>query len=113
MALLLRETGWACRVLGARAPTITVATAAKATGAAGVIVISHLATGRRRAVESIRAIDRMAIPVFYAGNAFVTPRSRSTVPGNYLGLRIQDACSLVVKTLTLDDPANRPAAQSP
>ena len=111
MALLLRESGWACRVLGARAATVTVATAARATGAAGVIVVSHLATGRRRAIDSIRAIDRMAIPVFFAGNAFVTPRSRNSVPGTYLGLRIQDACALVVKSLTADDGPAPPDEQ--
>jgi methylmalonyl-CoA mutase cobalamin-binding subunit len=100
MAVLLRYAGWPVRVLGARTSTITVATAAQATGAAAVVVVSHLATGRSRAVESIRAIDQLDIPVFYAGNAFSAPRTRRGVPGSYLGVRIQDACAQVVDALT-------------
>ena len=91
-ALLLRYQGWPCRVLGARTPTITLVTAARATDVAGVVVASHLATGRLRAVESIRGVDDLGIDVFYAGNAFATARSRRGVPGRYLGVRITHAC---------------------
>ena len=48
---------------------------------AGVVVVSHLATGRLRAVESIRTVHELGIEVFYAGNAFTSPRSRRGVPG--------------------------------
>ena len=99
MALLLRSQGWPCRLLGARAPTATVAAAARASSAAGVIVVSHLASGRLRAVESIRAVHELGIDVFYAGNAFSTPRSRRGVPGRYLGVRVQDACADLTQAL--------------
>ena len=92
-AVLLRYQGWPCRVLGARTSTVTLAAAARAAAVAGVVVVSHLATGRLRAVESIRAIDDLGIEVFYAGNAFSTPRSRRGVPGRYLGVGIADACA--------------------
>lgn len=104
MAVLLRYQGWPCRMLGARTPTVTLRTAARASGAAGVIVASHLASGRLRAVESIRAVHDLDIEVFYAGNAFATPRSRRGVPGHYLGIRIQDACAGLTRTLDPIDP---------
>ena len=111
-AVLLRYQGWPCRVLGARISTITIATAARATAVAGVIVVSHLATGRLRAVESIRAINDLEIEVFFAGNAFSTPRSRRGVPGHYLGVGVEAACALVTRTLDPTDPGPvvRPSA---
>lgn len=104
MAVLLRYQGWPCRLLGARTPTATVAAAARASSAAGVIVVSHLASGRLRAVGSIRAVHELAIEVFYGGNAFSTPRSRRGVPGHYLGVRIQDACAEVTRVLERTGP---------
>ena len=104
MAVLLRYQGWPCRVLGARTSTVTIATAARATAVAGVIVVSHLATGRLRAVESIRAINDLGIEVFYAGNAFSTPRSRRGVRGRYLGVSIEDACAQLTRALASTDP---------
>ena len=80
-------------------PTATVAAAARASSAAAVIVVSHLASGRLRAVESIRAVHELGIDVFYAGNAFSTPRSRRGVPGRYLGVRVQDACADLTQAL--------------
>lgn len=100
MALLLRSQGWPCRVLGARTSTLTAATAARASGAGAAVVVSHLATGRLRAVQSIVAIDQLDIPVFFAGNAFSAPRSRRGVPGTHLAGSIQDACVQVVSALT-------------
>jgi len=104
MAVLLRYQGWPCRVLGAKTPTITLATAARATPVAGVIVVSHLATGRLRAVESIRAIHDVGIEVFYAGNAFAALRSRRGVPGHYLGVGIEGACALITGILAPTNP---------
>jgi len=102
-ALLLRYQGWPCRVLGARTSTVTLSAAAQATAVAGVIVVSHLATGRLRAVESIRAIKDLGLNVFYAGNAFTSPRSRRGVPGIYLGTGIEAACATVTEALAADD----------
>jgi len=110
-AVLLRYQGWPCRVLGARTPTVTLATAARATAVAGVIVVSHLATGRLRAIESIRAVNDLGIDVFYAGNAFSTPRSRRGVPGRYLGVSIENACTQVTQALAPADQG--PAAHPP
>jgi methylmalonyl-CoA mutase cobalamin-binding subunit/DNA-binding transcriptional MerR regulator len=103
-AVLLRHQGWPCRVLGARTSTATIATAARATAVAGVIVVCHLATGRLRAVESIRAVHDLEIAVFYAGNAFTTPRSRRGVPGRYLGVGIEAACVELTRALAPGDP---------
>ena len=103
-AVLLRFEGWLVRVLGARTSTATLATAARATAVAGVVVVSHLATGRRRAVESIRAVNDLGIEVFYAGNAFSSQRRRRGVPGHYLGFGIADACAELTRTLAPADP---------
>lgn len=105
-AVLLRYRGWPCRVLGARTSTATLAAAARATAVAGVVVVSHLATGRLRAVESIRTIDELGIEVFYAGNAFSSQRSRRGIPGSYLGTGINDACAQLDAALSPADPGN-------
>ncbi|QNK79492.1 B12-binding domain-containing protein [Nakamurella sp. PAMC28650] len=102
LALLLRHRGWPCRVLGARVPTESLTTASVAAGAAGVVIVAHLPTGRRRALASITAVHERGIPVFWAGNAFSTRRSRAQIPGSYLGVRLQDAADLVVATLSRD-----------
>ena len=80
-AVLLRYQGWPCRVLGARTSTVTMTTAAQAAAAAGVVVVSHLATGRLRAVESIRAVNELGIDVFYAGQRVRHPAEPAWRPG--------------------------------
>jgi hypothetical protein len=54
-------------------------------------------------VESIRAINDLGLNVFYAGNAFTSPRSRRGVPGIYLGTGIEAACATVTEALAADD----------
>ncbi len=100
LALLLRQEGWPCRILGARTSTVSLTTAAAATGAAGVVIVSHLPTGRRRALASITAVHELDIPVFYAGNAFSSVRRRLQLPGTFLGNRLQDACAVIHSTLS-------------
>ncbi|MCW2541823.1 MAG: regulatory protein MerR [Frankiales bacterium] len=100
LAMLLRHQRWSCRVLGARASVVALVTAIQASGAVGVVVASHLKTGRRRAVESIHAADALGVQVFYAGNAFGSESNRRQVPGRYLGVRVQDACRLIDAALT-------------
>lgn len=95
LALLLRRQGWPCRLLGAHTSTPALATAIQATGAAGVVIVSHLPTARRRAVDSMVAAAEIGLPVFYAGNAFSSARRREQLPGTYLGNRLRDACMLV------------------
>ena len=95
LALLLRLQGWPCRLLGAHTSAATLLTAVQATGAAGVVIVSHLPTGRRRAVDSMTAVAGLGLPVFYAGNAFSSARRREQLPGTYLGNRLRDACATV------------------
>lgn len=100
LCLLLRHEGWNCRLLGARISVPAVAAAVHATSAQAVVIVSHLNSGRARAVQSLRAADSEDVAVFYAGNAFTAPRSRRNLPGTYLGTRLQDAVSLIDSTLT-------------
>lgn len=104
LALLLRHQGWPGRMLGARTPTASLVTAAMATGSAGVVLVSHLPSARRRALASIATVDQLGIPIFYAGNAFNSSRSRQGLPGIYLGVRMRDAAFLVHRTLSADVP---------
>ena len=59
------------------------------------MIVSHLSSGRARAVESMRMADRGGTKVFYAGNAFSSPRSRRNLPGSFLGTSLQEACELI------------------
>ena len=107
LATLLRHEGWSCRVLGARVPSDALVTSARASGAAAVVVVSHLASGRLRAVDSIRRCDRAGMKVFYAGNSFGSTKSRAGVPGTYLGTRLSDACTMVAQRLSSGQATSR------
>lgn len=100
LAVMLRFQSWPCRVLGSRISTSTLITAATATDAVAVIVVSHFATGWNHAVASIRAVADSGIQVFYAGHTFFPGDSREDLPGLYLGSKMEDACELVVATLS-------------
>jgi MerR family transcriptional regulator, light-induced transcriptional regulator len=112
MAVLLTHAGWSCRVLGARTPAASLATAVQATSAAVVVVVSHLSVGRRPAVEAIRAVAGSGADVFYAGNAFLFSRARDGVPGTYLGESLREAIDLVDLSQS-PGRRNRPAPSRP
>jgi hypothetical protein len=95
LCVMLRHERWSCRLLGARTAVPALAAAVRATRAGAVVIVSHLSSGRARAVQSMRAADRAGVRVFYAGNAFSSPRSRRSVPGLFLGTRLQGACDLI------------------
>lgn len=99
LCVMLRDQGWACRLLGARTSVPALATAVQATEARAVVIVSHLNSGRARAVQSLRAADSVGVQLFYAGNAFTSPRSRRNLPGTYLGVRLQEACTLIASEL--------------
>jgi len=105
LSVLLRYRGWPCRVLGAHTSIKTLTTASQATGAAAVVMVSHLSTGRRSAVEALQAVTNLGIEVFYAGNAFSSPRSRRGIPGKYLGDKLEKACAIVESDLRRLGPA--------
>lgn len=99
LAVLLRYSNCACRLLGARTAMIALSTAIRANDAAAAVVVSHLNSGRQRAIQTLRAVSDFDVDLFYAGNAFASPRSRSGVPGTYLGSRLQDARDLILNAL--------------
>jgi DNA-binding transcriptional MerR regulator len=100
LGLLLRKQGWSCRFLGPRIPVPDLVEALRTPGVGAVVVVSHLSSGRARAVDALQAADRRGVRVFYAGNAFTAPRSRRYLPGTYLGAGLQDACTLIEAGLT-------------
>ncbi|MGI8668138.1 MAG: MerR family transcriptional regulator [Jatrophihabitans sp.] len=101
LGLLLRNQHWACRQLGARVTLPALSTAVSASGAAGVVIVAHLPTGRNRAVQALQLVEDSQTPVFYAGNAFGSARSRRGVPGRYLGQRLQVACRAIDDALSV------------
>ena len=105
-AALLRSRGQACRVLGARTTVLTLTAAVLATGAPAVVIVSHVNAGRRGAIESLHAAQSLGARVFYAGNAFVSPRVRRTVPGVFLGDHIQDGVAILTAAIA---PGSSPA----
>lgn len=99
LAALLAHAGLATRSLGSRTPQRTLLAAVAATEAPAVVVVSHLSTQRRPAVEALLAVAGTGPQVFYAGNAFVFPDSRDGVPGTYLGATLTGAASLIRERL--------------
>jgi methanogenic corrinoid protein MtbC1 len=96
IAALLSQRGQACRMLGARTPAASLAHAVVTTDAAAVVLVSHLPSARRAAVESLRGIQLSKIPIFYAGNAFGSVQARRSVPGKYLGITLSHAADVIV-----------------
>jgi hypothetical protein len=95
--LVHEETG--CRLLGPRTPQRVLTAAVAATSPAAVVIVSHLPTHRRSAVESLRAVVDTGCPTFYAGNAFLFESSRKRIPGTYLGETIAGAAQTIRSTL--------------
>ena len=96
---LLSQHGQPCRMLGARTPAASLSVAVEASDAAAVVLISHLPSARRAAIESLRGIQLSKIHMFYAGNAFVSVQARRSVPGTYLGINLSRAADLILATL--------------
>lgn len=97
---LLTQAGWRCRILGAATPIPTLRTTIRATNPTGVVVASHLFSGQRAAVATIRAAADLAVPLFYAGNTFIASPTRHRLPGTYLGDNYQNALCSIETSLT-------------
>ncbi len=100
LAALLVHHEVGSRVLGSRTPQRVLTAAIAATSPAAVVIVSHLTTHRRAAIESLRAVFETGCPTFYAGNAFMFESSRRHAPGTYLGETIGGASEAVRATLS-------------
>lgn len=98
LGLLLRYQQQPCRMLGPRTSARTLAVAAAANKPVGIVVVSHLKTGRLGATQALRSVTGFGVELFYAGGAFATGRLRRHVPGTYLGTNIQAACGAILAT---------------
>ncbi len=101
---LLRQRGWDCRMLGARMPSESLARAVVETDAAAVVLVCHLAPGRRAAIDSLHAANGHHAALFYAGGAFSSRQSRHGVPGHYLGTNLGAAADLITSTVIAELP---------
>ena len=101
LALLLRFQGVPCRMLGARSTVFDLSTAARATAAATVAVLSHRDSDRPYAISAINALHRQGYRVAYAGDAFAQRSTRELVAGDYLGARMRDACGWLCRTMAV------------
>ena len=93
--VILTKRGIRCRLLGAQVPADSLVQAATSVGSSVVVVTSHLNSHRRAAIDSIRAVSKLDVEVFYAGNAFGAAKSRRGVPGRYLGRELTAAADII------------------
>ena len=107
LAALLAEQGRGARLMGPRTSEHTLVSAVTSTGAAGVVVVSHLRAQRRPAVDALRAVADTGTTTFYAGNAFSFPEQRAGVPGTYLGETLLIAATTVIEQVRSRQPAPR------
>src|SRR5687768_16127678 len=54
--LILTRLGWNCRILGAQTPSASAVLAARDSGAAAVVISSHLRSARKGAIRTLRAL---------------------------------------------------------
>lgn len=96
LAVLLRNEGQRCRVLGPRVSIRALTTAVRANRPAAVVVVSHLRANRLSATQSLRAVAALGVEVFYAGAAFGSARLRRNVPGTHLDTSLRTACTILL-----------------
>jgi DNA-binding transcriptional MerR regulator len=108
VGVLLADRGWECRMLGARTPARALLSAVEGTVAAAVVLVCHLAVGRRAAVEALIGVRATPARIYYAGNAFLSARARHGVPGTYLGESVPAAAQLVSDDLLVHRRERRP-----
>lgn len=99
LSALLTELGHSNQVLGTPTSQDKLLNAIKSTSASAVVIVSHLATQRRSAIDALTSAANTGVMVFYAGNAFALPGNRVAVPGTYLGESLSMAAAVVVHGL--------------
>lgn len=99
LAALLAEQGCSSRVLGPPTTQERLLSTIESTSADAVVVVSHLATQRRPAVEVLRSVTDAGCAAFYAGNAFAGPSSREGVAGTYLGESLSMAAAMILQVV--------------
>ena len=100
LGVLLRHRGRSCRMLGPRTSIRSITAAVAANQPSGVIVVSHNPTGRLAATQALQAVAATTPHLFFAGASFATAPLRRDVPGIYLGVSIQDACTRIIDRCT-------------
>lgn len=113
MEVLLAQLGWECHSLGERIPAVALTAAINRTKAAATIVVSHIASHRRGTVTSLQAAALTRTKLFYAGNAFLTPAARKSVPGTYLGEDLGVAVDMVSTALQQSSPQGAATLKGP
>ena len=83
--------------LGPRTSLRVLLAAIAVTPDAVVVLVSHLPTRRRSAIDSLEAASATGASAFFAGNAFLLPVSRKGVPGTYLGEGIGEAALVIAE----------------
>lgn len=104
LAALLTEQQRGSRVMAAGTSERNLLAAVRKADAAAVVLVSHLPTHRRSAIDELRSVSQAGWPVFYAGNAFAFPDSRQDVPGIYLGENLTIAADMIITSLSAGAP---------
>jgi len=100
LGVLLRYQRQPCRMLGPRTSVRTLTVSAAANKPVGIVLVSHVRTGRLAATQALRSVTGLGARLFYAGDAFATARLRRHVPGTYLGVNIETACAAILASTT-------------
>lgn len=95
LAVLLQHRQLRCRAFPGGMSTTAPSMRLQQANPAAVVLLSHTPATRTRAVAWLRKLEECGSTVFYAGNAFASPRRRRGVPGQYLGLNLQAAAHLI------------------
>jgi hypothetical protein len=96
LSVLLRYQRQPCRMLGPRTSIRNLTVSAAANKPVGIVLVSHVRTGRLAATQALRSVTGLGATLFYAGDAFATARARRHVPGTYLGVNIETACTAIL-----------------
>jgi DNA-binding transcriptional MerR regulator/methylmalonyl-CoA mutase cobalamin-binding subunit len=104
IGVLLADRGWECRLLGARTPPRALVSAVEGTMATAVVMVCHLAVGRRSAIQAMAGVQATRARIYYAGNAFLSARARQGVPGIYLGESVAAAAQMMSDDLLAHRP---------
>lgn len=100
LGALVAWQGVDCLTLGALTPVEALRQAVQDAPAQSVVVVSQLTRARPAAIAAIRAAATTTARVYFAGASFDSPRSRTAVPGTYLGTHLGAAAAHLAGTAT-------------
>lgn len=110
LELLLAHRGVQVSNLGGQIPATSLVLAARAAGAAAVVVCSHNPVVTTDAVRAVRAVHAAGFPVYYAGSSFGSQFVRQHSPGAALDAPLSVSADLLTQRHTVAEEHAVPSA---